>query len=229
MRPLKVFSMVLASLVLGFACPSFAVGQVAKEPEPTNKASEGAKAEPTEKLIARLNADYTDGVAIELLAQRPGPDVVAALRNAFLVARQGGAKNIGGLRWSQFIAAKLMHLGVRDQIYFDELAKYVRAAIQANPPETEVWEDPKPIDTATGLRKLSPEYYAWCGRQGLQGEPCTLAVSHYVVDVMFLAGVRDERALLILREVLTLANSGLVSTVASILSELGDEASLPAM
>jgi len=216
-------------ILLALALTSFALGQVAKAPEPIDKPSDRAKAEPTEKLIARLNADYRDGAAIDLLAQRPGPDVIAALRNAFLVARQGGAKSTASLRWSQIIAGTLMQLGLRDQVYFDELAKYVRAAIQANPPEAEVWEEPKPIDTSTGLRRLSPQYYAWCGRQGLQGEPCTLALVHYSSDISVLAGTRDEQALPILRTVLTLSDSSLVSTAVSMLSQLGDEASLPAM
>jgi hypothetical protein len=189
---------------------------------------------PTDELIRRLKAEPADLTPASELAGRTGPDVIPALEEAFLAATRSGASNQAGLRWSQIIAMALMEMGVKDQIYFDELAKYGRAVISANPPPQLVWD---PDAAAEGARpgsgpggwRRSPEYDSWCQKRRLQGDACTQAITSFSSDIAMLAGSRDAQAVAILREILDLSNPTLVVVAVLKLGMLGDSAALPAI
>jgi len=174
---------------------------------------------PTDELIGRLKANPADMALVVELATRGGPQTIPVLKESFLLARQTGTVTNVGVYWSQMIATFLIRLGAPDRIYFDELAKYVRLAIDANPPVAG-----SDLDRA---RDPSAEFLAWCARNNLHGDACMLAVTHYAMDITMLGASEDQRAIPILREVLGLSNPVLVDAAVLRLGIFGDSASLP--
>jgi len=167
-----------------------------------------------EELIRRLRRSPSDMALIGEVASRGGPEAVAGLKDAFAaVQRSGNARTETLLRPSQMIAFELSALGEHDQVYFDELAKYARAAIDANPPD------------ARGTEENA--YRQWCEQRSLVGEDCSRAVTRYAMDLNALGASMDKRATPIFRRALDLANPVLVSTAAGRLARLQDAASLP--
>ena len=219
---------ILAAIV--FTAMGF--GQGVEDPKPA----------PIEELARRLAADPENTALVSQMASQGGPqavaalpEAVAALKAAFASAKRTGARIEVGVRWSQLIAGFLIRSGVHDQVYFDELAKYVRAAIDANPPAQYVWDIEKAARTyhSPGTPENgwveSPGYLPWCKQRGLAGDDCKAAVTPFALDINQFGGSGDPRALTILHEVLGLSNPGLVNTAVLELAAFGDTSSLSAI
>lgn len=92
--------------------------------------------ESTESITEKLRKNPAEaGLVGELVKRSTDPQDVPTLRELFVQAKLSDAVGPLGIRASQSIAAALIMLGVKDGVYLDELTKYVREAITADPPE----------------------------------------------------------------------------------------------
>jgi len=182
----------------------------------------------TKSLIARVRENPEDLAAIGVLAKRSDDSqVIPTLRDAFTSNKISGARvNADPLDFplSQLLAAYLFEKGVKDDIYFEEMAKYAKDAIKANPPEMFVTH----IDSGgKGSAKVNPEFEAWCGDRSLQLNKCRRLVLFYGNSLNMIRGLEDPRAIPILRNALKMSASAMVGVAVAGLGLLNDVESLP--
>ena len=126
---------------------------------------------------------------------------------------------------SLFAARELIRAGVRDEAYFDEMAGYVQQAIAADPPGHIGLAGP---DGKERLDKgYDPAFEAWCATRSLEPEPCIQQMTACGVGLELLLGLRDPRAVAVLRDALGVSSAALVAVAATGLAQLNDVASIP--
>jgi hypothetical protein len=125
---------------------------------------------------------------------------------------------------SQFLAITLSSLGVHDEAFVDELAKYARVAIVADPPDVYRRNALGKEDPAVGH---NPTHDAWCAKRLLEFAPCQKLFMSYIMDLEWLTTIQDRRAIPVLQDALGMANSGMVTIAAIGLARLNDVDSIP--
>ena len=155
--------MVRLTLVLALAFPTMAQ---------TQRSAEEMR---TEEVIEKLRNNPGEVQFVYLLAKRPSDwRVIPALRELFDQARSTGVTNILGFPASRDIVIALFTLGVKDDVYFDEVAKYAREAIAADPPLAFL-KDADGNDT----KQLTPAFQEWCAHRGLDLDGCPTRALRY--------------------------------------------------
>jgi hypothetical protein len=123
----------------------------------------------------------------------------------------------------QGLAWFLLTHGEKNDVYYDELARYAREAITSSAP---LWVEYDQFGNANKER-LAPEFRPWCDANNLKFEDCYRLVSGFPIDVSYLAWVRDKRAVPLLRQGLGSSNHAIVDASIQGLAFLNDTASLP--
>src|SRR5579862_2574840 len=126
--------------------------------------------------------------AIWGLRDKYDPGAIPAFRDLFA--------KLTAKRYRQRLAMELMNHGEKDQIYFDELAKYAREAITTTAPVP--LESGEPGDDKRG--QTTPEFKIWCEANKLNLPDCSELVFGYPFDVLLLGYVRDRRSIPLLRQ-----------------------------
>jgi HEAT repeat protein len=178
-----------------------------------------AQEQPASEWVAAALENPTDEQtvfhAIAALRQNPSPNVIASSRELFTKLTSKSVR--------QMLALVLIQAQQTDGLYFDELAKYARAAIAASaPPMFQFDEDGNELKD-----HIRPEFVAWCESNRLELGVCGQTVGLYALDVLLLAEAKDARALQLLRQGLSAADPGVVWCVAQGLGWLGNTASIP--
>lgn len=193
----------------------------------TALAQDSTSKEPaTEVILGKLRNNPGDIVWLRALTKRSeDPRVIPALRDAFVQAKLSDAKNILGQPASVAIALALYKLGVRENMYFEEVGKHAREAIADDPPEVYL-TDAAGKEDAT---RRNPLFEAWCSNRSLDFQACTKRFLYDVADVDYLSSLGDRRAIPILRSGLFVVNGVMVSSAVVGLAMLNDASSIPAI
>jgi HEAT repeat protein len=175
--------------------------------------------ESVEELVAKALQNPADqGVvfhAVGALRKNPNPRVIPAFQELF--------SKLEEKRSRQVLALGLLRIGQKDEAYFDELAKYARAAIASTAPlAIELDKDGNPITD-----HLNPAFVQWCNDNQLLLEPCKRTVSSYGIDVLLLAQAKDRRAVPLLRQALAVTDPAIVNGAVMGLAWLNDVESIP--
>ncbi len=182
----------------------------------------------TRSLIETLRKDPSNFAAIGTLARRTDdPDVIPALKDVFAQARISQAlvePDSLGMRLSQMVAVYLLERGVRDDIYFDELAGYARATILSDPPADVFRTDQSgKEDPRLGV---SPAFGLWCAERNMNFAACWRKLASLPLNFTLLTAGLDPRAIPVLREALGMSNAVMVGVAVAGLSRLNDGASI---
>jgi hypothetical protein len=179
-----------------------------------------------QELVERALAAPTDAnvvsEAIRALHVDTNPLVIPRYRELFSTLSDDLPDGELG-RAKQMLALVLLNLGQRDDVYFEELARYARAAASGNAPAMFEYD----AEGNENKSRKNPEYVSWCADHHLETGECFNAVRSFALDVMWLAQARDSRAIPILRQTLSNRESGMVSIAALWLAWLNDTASIP--
>jgi hypothetical protein len=185
--------------------------------------------ESTRSLIEIVRRDPSNLAAIGSLAKRTDDlQVIPVLKDVFAhakISRAETEQGITGLRLSQVVAMYLINRGVRDDLYFEELAKYARETIAANPPD-EVFSKDLNGQEDPG-RGVAPAFELWCAKRNMTFAECWRTVPAWVVNLTVLTTGLDPRAIGVLREALKMSNHVFVGAAVSGLGKLDDATSIP--
>jgi hypothetical protein len=142
----------------------------------------------------------------------------------FQEAKLSNAIGVAGIHTSQAIAISLIKLGVKDQIYFDELASYARRAIADDPP------DPYSVYHVEGNERPEQtiEFNRWCANHGYRLDNCVgMWTTSYVMQLGWLGAAHDQRSIPIFRGGLNGSGSAIVEQCVGGLADLNDKGSIP--
>jgi len=114
---------------------------------------------------------------------------------------------------------------VKDDLYFNELAGYVRDDISADPPEPYLLD----AEGKEDISKRNPRFEQWCATRKIDFDPCTGKSLGFVVDFGLLSMANDKRAIPLLRLALGASNSAMVLIAVASLARLNDTASIPSI
>ena len=176
--------------------------------------------ETVDELVAKALQAPTDerAVAEAVAALNRNPyrlDTVPSFQELFL--------KLTGKKPRQFLALALLKAGQKDEIYFEELARYARAAIASDAPESVEYDK----EGNSIKDHLNPAFLRWCEDNQLLPQDCKQAVTPHGFDVLLLGQTKDRRAVPILRKALTVANGGIVWAAVQGLAGMNDTASIP--
>lgn len=133
--------------------------------------------ENTKAIIEKLRKNPAEiGLVSELMKRSSDPQVIPTLRELFVEAKLSDATGPLGIRASQSIAGALIMLGVKDGVYFDEIAKYARDAIDANPPDTYALDS----EGNETHNTYNPAFVEWCASRNLEPPVCTRRILRMV-------------------------------------------------
>ena len=164
-------------------------------------AAQGPPASGVGSIIEKLRSNPGElGLIGQLDKYWDDPRVIPALRDLF--AEDRASRVVGQLAnlsvpASQVVALTLLKNGVRDEIYFEELAGYVREAISADPPPNEYLVDSEGNERPD--RGRDPDFGAWCAKRSLDVGSCLSVVLVYAMDLDFMIGAKDPRAVPLFR------------------------------
>lgn len=123
----------------------------------------------------------------------------------------------------QYLAFALLKVGRKDEIYFEELAQYARAAIASTAPVSVGYD--KEGNAITD--HLNPAFLRWCEDNHLALQDRKESVTPYGFDVLLLGQTKDRRAVPILRKALVVTNDGIVWSAVRGLAGMNDTDSIP--
>ncbi len=178
-----------------------------------------AQDETASEIIARALQNPTNGQAIAraiwTFNKNFEPGLIPAFRELF--------QKVSDKQHRQHLAVSLMNHGQKDELYFNELARYAREAITTTAPLP--FEYDKQGNEIKG--QLTPAFKLWCETNGLELKVCLNKVADYPVDVMLLIAVEDPRAKPLLRQGLSATIHTTVEMAVKGLAELNDTESIP--
>jgi hypothetical protein len=182
-----------------------------------------------DELIKNLQRQPSDLRLINDLVKHPkDPRVIPLLRELFTQAKMSGTTQSLGVfsvPLASEIAFTLIRLGVKDDMYFSEVAEYARVTIAADQPapfltDAQGKEDPV---------KRNPAFENWCSLRGLEWDQCMLKMAAGARAVGELSALKDKRSIDILRQALSTSNHVILLVAVDGLAKLNDTESIPAI
>jgi HEAT repeats len=187
-------------------------------------AQPAANQQSTEEIIERLRKNPGEPRLAHILAERSSdPRVIPALRELFVQAKLSGSKDAVGYPASRELACALIAAGIKDDQYFDEVATYAWEAIADDPPLPFLTDSDGKEETT----KRNPAFEKWCAIRTIEFDECARRMFDHFWAIGILGGIRDARALPILREALKASNFVLVKAAVAGLGALNDKDSIP--
>jgi hypothetical protein len=168
------------------------------------------------------------------------PDAVAKIKSGDLaaihvdLAVRGGAVEAIPFLQQQFtrvqdpilkakIAAGLVRLGNKDELYWDYLINEAKVALNSTAPDYTAYNS-----AGRATSQPSPEFEAWVSSSGVSSETAAENSLYYFPGRIALLGwSRDPRAVTYLREGLSSRNYMIQIAAAKGLAEIGDQNSIP--
>ncbi len=166
----------------------------------------------------------------ELAKRATDPQVAAALRELFIEHRNSGAKveAVGrSMAASQVEAVVLLRSGLKDQLYFDEVARYAQASIAADPPGQMFLPGMDGVERPSG--GYHPGFVDWCAKRGVDPDVCPKKARDSVADLVALSILKDARAVSLLRSGITATGAPVIAASVAGLAVLNDAESIPAI
>jgi len=172
------------------------------------------------KAIQHPNDERIIGEATAKFLKSTDPkEVISGLRRLFNVAKAKSSR--------QDLAVRLMILGQRDEVYFNELAKYALDAVKTTAPLQGFYDAE---GNSIKIRGYYPEdFRKWCENYHMQVDDCLRTVASFPIDLGLLVSVKDKRAIPLLREALSAENQATVQVAIEGLALLDDTSSIPAI
>ena len=167
--------------------------------------------------IAKVKSGEFFGVHVDLIANAGAVEAIPVLEEQF--------RRVQDPRLKDKIAAALVRLGDKDDIYWDFLVKEARVALESDAPNFVSFDD-----RGKAVGGPSPEFEMWIKRHGGSADDSAAAEdSIYFLPgrVILLGWSRDPRAVLYLRQGLSSPNYMIEIAAAKGLAEIGDENSIP--
>ncbi len=170
-----------------------------------------------DSLLGRLSdKPLNHAVLWKIEAQPPDPRTIPALEAAFAKRQTKEEK--------QWIAASLLRLGDRSDVYFDFLAGYAKEAVDDRTPFFEQFD--RNGKSVSG--QFSAEFENWCALNHKDPKQVAgIQFGVYPVDVLTLAEVGDQRATELFKRGLESPNPGVVAYSAQGLGRLNVLSAIP--
>ncbi|MFZ3378045.1 MAG: HEAT repeat domain-containing protein [Candidatus Acidiferrales bacterium] len=167
--------------------------------------------------LAKVESGQFSAVHVDLITRARCEEATPILKEQFAQIQDPMLKDK--------VAAALVRLGSRDDIYWDYLLNQAKVALDSDAPPFLSYDS-----TGKSTNGPSPEFEAWrMGRSSPQDTETAGADSMYIFPgrITTLAWSEDPRAIPYLRQGLSSPNPMIQTAAAYGLAELGDEASIP--
>lgn len=166
--------------------------------------------------IPRLKSGDFSPAAVEQIAEAHAVEAIPALKEQFALSQDATLKGK--------IAAALVRLGDKDQIYWNYLVEQATFAVKSDAPLPTMFDANGKV--ASG--QVSPEFVAWTKSHNVSLESATETVAYILPgNVAILGETADPRAIPLLRQALQSPNFMIATMAAKGLALIQDKDSIP--
>jgi hypothetical protein len=197
-------------------CVFIAGGVYSQEkPNQPEKLAYGVDKANVPDAIARVKSGKFSGVHVDLIARANAVEAIPILKEQF--------NRVDDQLNKAKIAAALLRMGDKDNIYWNFLVEFANPALQSDTPDYNGYDQ-----QGKGVPGPSPEFQAWAKAHNVSVESeLDDSVRMASTGVIFLGWSRDLKAIPILRKALLSPNHMIEIFAAMGLAEIGDKESIP--